>query len=86
MFEMGVKCEWCDVRVNSLRIVSTIGALLAKSIEPNPVLKVWQDILISRQTYFSAKFSSHYFSLCMGHLVFYSRQLIATRLCVKIMW
>ena len=40
MFEMSLKCSWREVRVNALRIVATIGAVLAKSLQPHPLLKV----------------------------------------------
>ena len=40
MLEMALKCSWREVRVNSLRIVATIGTVLAKSLQPHPLLKV----------------------------------------------
>ena len=45
MFEMSLKCSWREVRVNALRIVATIGAVLAKSLQPHTLLKVISLIL-----------------------------------------
>ncbi|KAH3775852.1 HEAT repeat-containing protein 3-like [Dreissena polymorpha] len=39
VYEMSTKCQWSEVRVNSLRIISTIGIILAKQVSPNPLLK-----------------------------------------------
>ena len=40
MVEMATKCQWSEVRVNSLRVVSAIGTVLAQSQEVHVLLKV----------------------------------------------
>lgn len=39
MYEMSTKCLWPEVRVNAVRIVSTIGSILAQNTNPHPLLK-----------------------------------------------
>ncbi|XP_052816552.1 HEAT repeat-containing protein 3-like [Mya arenaria] len=39
MYEMCSKCQWAEVRVNALRVISTIGIILSKNTTPNPLLK-----------------------------------------------
>ncbi|KAK3603405.1 hypothetical protein CHS0354_009384 [Potamilus streckersoni] len=39
LYEMAQFCQWSEVRVNAIRIVCTIGCLLAKNTEPHPLLK-----------------------------------------------
>ncbi|XP_074644939.1 HEAT repeat-containing protein 3-like [Tubulanus polymorphus] len=39
LFEMGSKCNNADVRANTLRIVSTIGCMLAQQVTPHSLLK-----------------------------------------------
>ncbi|XP_053391759.1 HEAT repeat-containing protein 3-like [Mercenaria mercenaria] len=39
MYEMSTKCQWPEVRVNAIRIVSTIGGILAQNPNPHPLLK-----------------------------------------------
>ncbi|XP_053401607.1 uncharacterized protein LOC123549077 [Mercenaria mercenaria] len=39
MYEMSTKCQWPEVRVNAIRIVSTIGGILAQNTNPHPLLK-----------------------------------------------
>lgn len=41
LYEMCTKCQRSEVRVNVLRIVSTIGGILAKNADPHPLLKVF---------------------------------------------
>lgn len=39
MYEMSTKCNWSEVRVNAVRMVSTIGGILAQNPVPHPLLK-----------------------------------------------
>lgn len=39
LFEMGQQCQQNEVRVHTIRIISTIGCLLAKKLEPHSMLK-----------------------------------------------
>ncbi|KAL4234956.1 ribosomal large subunit biogenesis [Mactra antiquata] len=39
MYEMSTKCQWSDVRVNTIRIISTVGCILAQNKTPHPLLK-----------------------------------------------
>ena len=64
MYEMSTKCQWSEVRVNSLRIVSTIGSILARNMEPHPMLKVWY-----RLTSYYTMYLFHSWSTAYTHLI-----------------
>lgn len=46
LYEMEQQCGQSDIKVNAVRIVSTIGCVFAKQLQPNSFLKVNQHFII----------------------------------------